>query len=351
MQLMDQRDADPVLRVVPYTFVQAFGYEPAGVWTAPYALRLAGVPGRSGIVTALGWQVVMAAAPRTDGILRAGSLNRPGDAVEIEVRGAVDRPVPPWAAPVVDAVHALAGTAPQNAGLDLIVHADLPDAAGLAPSAPLTCAAALAWTSFHGPQLPVAALDALLRNVVAPPDDTADAEALRSAVLYGGESRALIVGPVGPTGELPLDLAAAGLRAMLVIPRDRGVPHTGMASVVESLRGARDETERAQRMEAYLRDRELPRALSLLTASHLSRVPGYGTGWAEADATVDAVKLAGAVGARLAGGTGSAAVTAFVPAALLSGVRAAAVSAFRDRGRLTPRFLTATGGRPAGPVT
>ncbi|WP_436776671.1 hypothetical protein [Yinghuangia sp. YIM S09857] len=351
MQLMDQRDAEPVLRVVPYTFAQVFGYAPAGVWTAPYALRLAGVPGRGGIVAAVGWQVVVAAAPRTDGRLRAGSLNRPGDAVEVEARRSGDRQVPPWAAPLVEAVHALAGIAPPDAGLDLILHADLPEAAGLAPSAPLTCAAALAWTSFHGPQLPVAALDALLRNVVGAPDDTADAEALRSAVLYGRDNRALIVGPVGPTGELPLDLAAAGLRVMLVIPRDRAVPQTGMASVVESLRGARDETERAQRMEAYLRDRELPRALSLLTASHLSRVPGYGTGWAAADATVDAVKLAGAVGARLAGGVGSAAVAAFVPASLLSGVRAAAVSTFRERGRLTPRFLTAAGGRPAGTVT
>lgn len=349
MQLMDQRDAEPVLRVVPYTFTQAFGYAPTGVWTAPYALRLAGVPGRNGIVAAMGWQVVVAAAPRTDGLLRAGSLNRPGDAVEVDVR-ATGHQVPAWAAPIVETVHALAGTAPEGAGLDLLLHADLPEAAGLAPSAPLSCAAALAWTSFHGPKLPVAALDALLRNVVGPAADTADAEALRSAVLFGREDRALIVGPVGPTGELPLDLAAAGLRAMLVIPRDRGTAHTGMASVVESLRGARDETERAQRMEAYLRDHELPRALSLLTASHLSRVPGYGTGWAEADATVDAVKLAGAVGARLAGGAASSAVAAFVPASLLSGARAAAVTAFRDRSRLTPRFLTATGGKAAGPV-
>jgi galactokinase len=349
MSLMDQRDAAPVLRVVPYTFAQAFGYAPAGVWSAPYALRLSGVPGRNGIVTAVGWQVVIAAAPRTDGLLRVGSLNRPGDAVEIAIHE-TGHEVPPWAAPIVDTAHALGRVAGPKAGIDIVLHADLPEAAGLAPSAPLSCATALAWTAFHGPQLAVAALDALLRNVVPPPSDTADADALRSAVLYGGDERALLVGPAGPTGEVPLELDATGLRVMLVIPRDKGVPHTPMASVVESLRGARDETERAQRMEAFLRDRELPRGLSLLTASHLSRVPGYGTGWAEADATVDAVKLAGAVGARLAGGGGSA-VAAFVPGSLLPGIRAAVVNAFRDRGRLTPRFLTASGGPAATPVT
>ncbi|MDI2127242.1 hypothetical protein [Yinghuangia seranimata] len=348
MSLMEQRDAAPVLRVVPYSFAQAYGYAPAGVWRAPYAFRLAGIPGRSGIVTAAGWQVVTAAAPRADGMLRVGSLNRPGDAVEVPV----GRPgnVPAWAEPIAAVAHALGRTAGPGAGLDLLLHADLPEAAGLAPSVPMACAAALAWTTFHGPEVPTAALDALLRNVVPPPGDTADADALRTASLYGGEERALIMGPSGPTGELPFELAAEGLRLMLVIPRDRGTTHTPMASVVESLRGARDEAERAQRMEMFLRERELPRALSLLTASQLSRVPGYGTGWAEADTTVDAAKRGGALGARLAGGTTGSAVVAFVPGPLLAEVRSNVVAAFRQRGRLTPRFLTGTGGAAAGPA-
>ncbi|NUU25794.1 MAG: hypothetical protein HOV68_30455, partial [Streptomycetaceae bacterium] len=332
-----------------YTFAQAYGYAPAGVWTAPYALRLAGVPGRGGIVTALGWQVVLAAAPRSDGILRVGSLNRPGDALEVllDAHGSTRRDAPTWAAPIIAAAYTLSHTSPPGSGADMILHADLPEAAGLAPSAPLACATAQAWTALHGPNLPVGALDALLRNAVGPAPDTADAEALRSACFHGGDERALAVGRTGPTGELPLELAAAGLRAMLVIPRDRGTPHTSMASVAEAIRGGRLESERAHRMEAYLRERELPRALALLTASHLSRVPGYGAAWAEADPTVDAVKRAGALGARLAGSDPNAAVIAFVHTSLLTTTRTSVTAAFHTRGRLTPRFLTTTGGKPA----
>jgi galactokinase len=347
MALVDRRDAAPVLRVVPFSFAQAFGHAPTGVWTAPYAVRLAGVPGREGITVPVGAHVVMAAAPRADGILRIGSLDRPLESVEIPVHG-TGHHVPGWAAPIVETAHALARLGDPGPGADLLLHADLPDGTGLAPSVPLSSATALAWTALHGPRLTALTLDALLRNTVDPPHDTADGDALRSAALCGGDGHALLVGSAGPVGEQPCDLAAAGLRMMLIVPREQPPARGAAASVAASLRGARDEVRRAGRMAALLRDGRMAEALALVTATQRARVPGYGGSWADTDPVVEAACRAGAFGARAAGG--GTAVAAFLPVAAAVRVRTAVAAVFRGQGRPVPRFLTMVGGAAAGPA-
>ncbi|WP_406281982.1 hypothetical protein [Embleya sp. NBC_00896] len=206
------RGAAPVLRLVPYAFAESFGRPAAGVWSAPYVLRLSGPAGGPGTAVPLSWQVVVAAAPRADGVLRVGSINRPDEVAEIDLATGHGT-LPAWARPV------LAGTT-GAVGLDLLVHTDLPDATGLSAAVPLSCAAALAEAAFHDP----AAGGRRARLRLADPALGAVALFCRTGHLT------LIEDDAGALEHVPFDPDRRGLRFVLAVPRwadmapERGEP-------------------------------------------------------------------------------------------------------------------------------
>ncbi|WP_406298688.1 hypothetical protein OG948_25490 [Embleya sp. NBC_00888] len=197
-----ERGAAPVLRLVPFVFAEAFGRPPAGVWSAPYVLRLSGSRSGPGAAVPLSWRVVIAAAPRADGVVRVGSINRPHESTEIDPAVGVG-PLPEWARPV------FAGTTGAG-GLDLLVHTDLPDNTGLSASIPLTCVAALAETAFHDP---AAGTGPRARIRLADPP-------LGAVALFGRPGHiTLIEDDAGAVEHVPFDPERLGLRFVLTVPR------------------------------------------------------------------------------------------------------------------------------------
>ncbi|MGW1378748.1 galactokinase [Streptomyces sp. NPDC002446] len=183
--------ADPVLRLLAHGFTTAWGRPPEAVWQAPYAFHLTahavppgppptGIAPRTDWVAAADRHTAVAVAPRTDGMLRCGSLNHPAESAELPLTGPAAR-APAWAARPYAALRALAAAGVGRGGADLQLNAPLPDAVGLPVAEPLECAAALAVADVcAGPGDRPATRDRLrdLLSAAVPGDD-----ALRRAVL------------------------------------------------------------------------------------------------------------------------------------------------------------------------
>ncbi|MYS85664.1 hypothetical protein [Embleya scabrispora] len=281
------RGAAPVLRLVPFAFAQAFGRPPAGVWSAPYVLRLSGSRAGPGTAVALSWRVVVAAAPRADGVLRVGSIDRPEEGVEFGPAGDIG-PVPDWARPV------LAGTTGAG-GLDLLVHTDLPDSTGLSASVPLSRTAALIEAAFHDPA--AGGGRRARARLTDPPLGTVALSARPGHLM-------LIEDAGGEPTPVPFDPDRLGLRFVLAVPRR-------VAGDVAS-------AEPADRTAADRSDRPTPPARAALAA--------------------------GAIEARPLGAGGS--TIAVVPGAALASVRRALVTTYTRAGEPAPRVLSASVGSP-----
>ncbi|MFB6435210.1 galactokinase [Streptomyces sp. NPDC056411] len=193
--------ADPLQRLLAHGFAAAYGRPPETVWRAPYAFHLGAhavprSPALTGIVPGTDWVAAAdrhtgaAVAPRTDGMLRCGSLNHPAESAALPLLGPAAR-APGWAARPYAALRALAAAGVGRGGADLQVNAALPDEAGLPVAEPLECAAALAVADLHahrgGAPVPRARLARLLGTAV-PGDD-----ALRRAVLFARAGHLLAV--------------------------------------------------------------------------------------------------------------------------------------------------------------
>ncbi|OPC80852.1 hypothetical protein B4N89_07725 [Embleya scabrispora] len=278
------RGAAPVLRLVPFAFTQAFGRPPAGVWSAPYVLRRSGSRAGPGAAVALSWRVVVAAAPRADGRLRLGSIDRPDEGVEVDPRGDVG-PVPEWARPV------LAGITGAG-GLDLLVHADLPECTGLSAAVPLACTAALIEAAFHDPE-PGDAHRSRIR-LTDPP--------LGAVALFARAGHVMVFGDgTGAPSHVPFDPAGLGLRFVLAVPRRAGGGPT--------------------------------------TVSTTGPTAGP-VGNALAAGAIEARPLPGADGSTIA----------VVPGAALAAVRRALVHTYTRAGEPAPRVLSAALGSPCARV-
>ncbi|MET7301639.1 hypothetical protein [Embleya sp. NPDC005575] len=281
------RGAAPVLRLVPFAFAQAFGRPPAGVWSAPYVLRLSGSRAGPGAAVALSWRVVVAAAPRADGVLRVGSIDRPDEGAEFDPAGDIG-PVPDWVRPV------LAGTTGAG-GLDLLVHTDLPDSTGLSASVPLSCTAALIEAAFYD-----AAADDGRRARIRLTDPL-----LGTVALYARPGHVMLIeDAAGEPTHVPFDPDRLGLRVVLAVPRWAD-GDAGSAEPVDHPAAGRPE-------------RPSPPARNALAA--------------------------GAIEARPLGAGGS--TIAVVPGAALAGVRRALVDTYTRAGEPAPRVLSASVASP-----
>ncbi|GAA2583460.1 hypothetical protein SMC26_22345 [Actinomadura fulvescens] len=298
--LVSRLDAKPELRLVPYTFQRAYGRPPEGVWTAPYAVRLAG----HAVAFAVQWQVIVAAAPRSDTTLRLASLNRPAEWLETDVRETAED-VPAWAAGPYDALR----RAGPPLGADILVHADLPAVTGLCADVPLACATVLAATEVHGAGL---ARDELAHLIASDP-------VIAAAVLAGRAGHAVGEGTV----RLPFDPRSAGLSLLLIVTR--------AASPAPASTSAGAPPPDTGRLIRLLRGGDLAAAARSL-AGHAR------TGSAEATTAIDAACGAGALAAWPHG----PAVVAIMPAAARPAVRASVSAAFGERGPRPPRFLNLT---------
>ncbi|TDU74908.1 galactokinase [Streptomyces sp. KS 21] len=208
--------ADPLFRLVAYALEAAHGRPPAAVWSAPYAFRL----GSPGLVAAAGWPVAVAAAPRSDGLVRLSSLGHPADSCDVPLVLSGPAPsMPAWAARPYTVLRALARAGYSRGGTDLHVQGSLTAAAGLATAEPADCAVALAVVDAHTPPGtdPDRAQLARLLAGALPDGD----EALHRAVFFARPGEALLAGrdPARPHRYVAFDPAASNARLVLLAVR------------------------------------------------------------------------------------------------------------------------------------
>ncbi|MGH3565211.1 MAG: galactokinase [Pseudonocardia sp.] len=366
-------------------FVRHVGSGPAGAWAAPGRVNLIGehtdYNDGFALPMALDRRVLVAAAPAVGGGSRVWSGQQGGAAVGFLAARVVPGDVPGWAGYAAGVFWALRAGGHPVLDLDVVLSGDLPMGAGLASSAALGCAVALALTDLAGVRLARTELASVVRRsendfVGAPTggmDQLAVVHGRRGHLVYI-DTRSLAVDHV------PFDPAAQGL-ALLVVDtraphahvdgqygerrrrcadaarmlgvaalRDVDVPGLGAAlarlpdgPLRSRARHVVTENDRVREMVALLRSgADLRAAGVLLTASHASLRDDFEVTVPHLDVAVAAALGAGAHGARMTGGGFGGCVIALVDAGTVPAVVTAIERAFAGQGFGRPAAFTAT---------
>jgi galactokinase len=287
--LTDRLDMPPGLRVAANGYLAEFGGPPSTVWQVPGTLTLLS-DGPLRLAVATPWTTIAAARPRPDDVIELAKMERPGERARLTVSEAVAGSGPEWA-----------GTGLRSArqGATLLVKAELPEGSGVSAgvateTAVRLCLADVAGDMTGGPG-----------GVPAGPG--------AACAMAGGR-------------QVPLDLAAAGLRLVIIDTRARGVPRAapGERSPVAAL---------AEAMAAG----DISALGPLLTAAHDAMDCDE-----EQQIAVAAALRAGALGARMITDGEGRPACALVPVARLAGLRAEVSAGFDRKGLRPPRFLTFT---------
>jgi galactokinase len=380
-------------------FGERFGAPPRSIWRAPGRVNLIGehTDYNQGLVLpfALERGVLTAAAVRQDAALELQSRQRPDEPVTIAAGQLRPGTIPGWAGYVAGCAWALEQAGYPVGGLNVAVDSDLPMGAGLASSAALTCSVLSALTASPdrpaspgdpaGPDVRVGPANTVrpapTRTQIAALAQRAESEFVgvpcgimdQSAAMLCRAGHALLLDcSTGESAAVPLDLAGAGLRLLVI---DTGVRHAladgqyaarrreceqaasllGVGSLrevteVASLAGLPEAESRRARhvvtenlrvvqVAGLLRDGRLPEIGDLLSASHTSLRDDFEVSWPAADLAVEAALTAGALGARMIGGGFGGCVIALLPAGQASAVRAAIDSALGADKAAAPAYL------------
>jgi hypothetical protein len=295
--VMSRVDAPAEVRMVPYTFLRMFGSQPTVVSAAPGGLRLLADPAAE-LAVAVPWGAVVAGTARDDGVLELRSRNRPAEGVRLGPDEWATDPAPNWARPAIRAAVRLRAAGFGIGGATLVVHTGLPESLSIPTSAGTAAATIRAFTELYG-----------LSGATA-----VAAGAAELAALTARAGEAVLLGPGPAVDRLPCDLAAAGLRLLVVEPGDPAAATTRQPTVAAGVV--------AQAADA-LRAGDLTRFGRLLTSG-------------EPHPAVAAANAAGALGA-----SSHPVLCVLLHVADLTRVRVA-VRAALPNGTYRPRFLTAT---------
>ncbi|MFB4318050.1 hypothetical protein [Actinomadura sp. 21ATH] len=265
-----------------YVFERVFGTAPGAVRHVPGALTLL-----DGLTVGLPWGVVAAAGP---GPTAVHSMNH-------RTGRYTGGPAPGWAEPAVAALRAHGARESRVA-----VHRELPFATGLSSGMETFSAVSRALQDLYG----------------LPPVPCGDPAGVTALHARPGEALLLKGDDVE---RLPCDLAAAGLRLLIVDP--------GTGSSRPSAPG------HGERAAAALRAGDLDAFGAALTAARTSGAPVF-------DTALDAARAAGALGGLAVGRC----AVALVPLEAVPAVRRRVNEALDGLVSRPPRFLTAV---PSGP--
>ncbi|MEU2042161.1 galactokinase [Nocardia niwae] len=332
-------------------------------WVAPGRVNIIGehTDYNDGYVLPIALPLVTrcAAAPRTDGSVRVGSRQRPGEPVLVAVSDlAAERArMPGWARYPLGVVAEFIRRGHRIPGVDLDLDGAVPIGAGLSSSAALSCAVAIALRDLFAPGLTDRTLIDVARaaenDYVGAPTGLLDQSA--AMLCTAGHAllldvRAFAADTAAPRGsgheQIPFDLAAFGLELLVI---DTGQPHeladgryaerrdqcaaaaaalgagtlrdvtvTDVGRIADDVlrRRARHvvtENARVLAVAEKLRRSADPRGIGpILTAGHASLRDDFEVSTPALDAAVDAALAAGAHGARMVGGGFGGSVVALV---------------------------------------
>ncbi|MFE6691259.1 galactokinase [Streptomyces sp. NPDC057743] len=387
-------DTSPGAAPSAAAFRQEYGAAPAGVWAAPGRVNLIGehTDYNAGFVMplALPHTTLAAAAPRTDGLLRLTSDGAAGGTVELRLDTLHRTPDAGWAAYPAGVAWALREAGHRIGGADLYFTSTVPLGAGLSSSAALEVATALALNDLYGLGLPRPELARLAQRAenafVGVPCGIMD----QTAAACCTAGHALFLDTRDLTHRhVPFDLAAAGLRLLVVDTRvrhqlgdgayaerragcERGARALGVralrdipvALLPEALEKLADdpvvralvrhivtENDRVEQVVAHL-DAGRPRAIGpVLTAGHASLRDDFRISCPELDLAVEVACAAGALGARMTGGGFGGSALVLVEEAAAEPVTEALRTAFAAAGHTPPRVFPAVPGAGARRLT
>jgi galactokinase len=353
------------------------GGDAAGVWSAPGRVNLIGehTDYNRGFVLpiAIGARTFVAAAPRTDGILRGWSAQEP-QGFELPVASLRPGEIQGWAAYACGPAWALAEAGRPVPGADLIIDSSVPSGAGLSSSAALQVAVALALSDLGGEALGGGDLAAVAHRsetaFVGVPVGTMD----QMVSALGRRNNALFLDTRdGSFQYVPFEPAAAGLSLLVIDTRAKHSLREGQYAArraacesaaarlgLESLREATleqvcaaplseveqrrarhvvTENERVLEVVAALKQGRFEQVGPAFTRSHASLRDLYEVSSPELDLAVEVSLRAGALGARMTGGGFGGSAIALVEAAAVPAVTQAVRGGFSAAGFAEPRLF------------
>jgi galactokinase len=356
-------------------FNTLYGYEPAGMWSAPGRVNLIGehTDYNKGFVLpfAINRRTVIALGLREDRVARVAS-SFADEVVEIDLAELSPEHLHGWAAYPLGVAWALGERGADLAavpGFDIFIESDVPVGAGLSSSAAIESAVAIALNDVWRLRLDrptLASIGQLAENeAVGAPTGIMD----QSASLLGQKDSAVFLDCRSLDSEIiDLGFDAAGLVLLIM---DTGVSHShatggyaerrascelgarilGVESLrdvtVDDLPRARETlddvtfrrvrhvvTENQRVLDTVRTLRESgPTAIGdLLDASHLSMRNDFEISIAELDLAVETAQANGAIGARMTGGGFGGAAIALIHRDDLSRLQVAIDGAFAEHG-------------------
>ncbi|MFE2218376.1 galactokinase [Streptomyces canus] len=326
-------------------FVELYGTDPEGVWSAPGRVNLIGehTDYNDGFVMpfALPHTAVAAVSRRTDGVLRLHSSDVEGGVVELRLDDLAPESDRNWTAYPAGVVWALREAGHPVTGADVHLASTVPAGAGLSSSAALEVVVALALNDLYDLGLQrwqLARLCQRAENVyVGAPTGIMDQTA--SACCEAGHALFLDTRDLSQK-QIPFDLAAEGMvllvvdtrvkhshsegeygkrragcergAALLGVDALRDIPYGELDAALERLgddeeavrlvRHIVTEDERVEKTVALLESGETRAIGPVLVAGHASLRDDFRISCPELDLVVDTALASGALGARMTGG-------------------------------------------------
>ncbi|MFI5965209.1 galactokinase [Streptomyces asoensis] len=366
-------------------FVRLYGAEPDGVWAAPGRVNLIGehTDYNDGFVMpfALPHIAVAAVSPRTDGVLRLHSADLDSGVAELRLDDLSPGSDSKWTAYPAGVVWALREAGHPVTGADVHLSSTVPSGAGLSSSAAIEVVVALALNDLFGLGLQgwqLARLCQRAENVyVGAPTGIMDQTA--SACCEAGHALFLDTRDLSQK-QIPLDLAAEGLRllvvdtqvthahsggeygkrragcekgaALLGVDALRDIAYADLDAALDRLgdeeevrrlvRHVVTEDQRVEQVVALLESGGDTRAVGpVLTAGHASLRDDFRVSCPELDLVVDTALAGGALGARMTGGGFGGSAIVLAEATDVEGLTKAVQEAFAVAGYKAPRVFEA----------
>ncbi|MFD9392636.1 galactokinase [Streptomyces sp. NPDC060000] len=366
-------------------FVRLYGAEPEGVWAAPGRVNLIGehTDYNDGFVMpfALPHIAVAGVSRRTDGVLRLHSADLDSGVAELRLDGLTPESDKNWTAYPAGVVWALREAGHAVTGADIHLSSTVPSGAGLSSSAAIEVVVALALNDLYelglqGWQL--ARLCQRAENVyVGAPTGIMDQTA--SACCAAGHALFLDTRDLSQK-QIPLDLAAEGLRllvvdtqvthahsggeygkrragcekgaALLGVDALRDIAYADLDTALDRLgdeeevrrlvRHVVTEDQRVEQVVALLESGGDTRAVGpVLTAGHASLRDDFRVSCPELDLVVDTALAHGALGARMTGGGFGGSAIVLAEATDVDALTKAVEEAFAAAGHKAPRVFEA----------
>ncbi|CAM5563621.1 galactokinase [Streptomyces canus] len=365
-------------------FVELYGTEPEGLWSAPGRVNLIGehTDYNDGFVMpfALPHTAVAAVSRRTDGVLRLHSSDVEGSVVELRLDDLAPETDRNWTAYPAGVVWALREAGHPVTGADVHLASTVPAGAGLSSSAALEVVVALALNDLYDLGLQrwqLARLCQRAENVyVGAPTGIMDQTA--SACCEAGHALFLDTRDLSQK-QIPFDLAAEGMvllvvdtrvkhshsegeygkrragcergAALLGVDALRDIPYGELDAALDRLgddeeavrlvRHVVTEDQRVEKTVALLESGETRAIGPILVAGHASLRDDFRISCPELDLVVDTALASGALGARMTGGGFGGSAIVLAEAADVEPLTKAVQEAFAAADFTAPRVFEA----------